>query len=448
MRTYEKSWIILVVGAVMVVLAVVAPIVVKRPQDIGKRGSREYSIRTSGLQPETRRVLVISAVVILLSAMVLLSYIEKLDSSLTSESRVVRLKRVCRIYKYLLITASVMFAGLAVFAVKGLLIVRHIQYAHLLHSRALADLGIVLVSGSMLLFHRVYLRGVRRTPPSVILAAKSKMITLKQEYDLLPQKFTKADIASLPIDWSRTASDYRCLRGRAIDETKPGFYTLVAMLLAAMVKHDKHLVDVAAGLTRDNVPEDEYLFLTGAVLCHLGFQDEGLAMLREAVELDHSASSVTTLAGYTQDIEEREDLANKVLSEDPKDCSAIGNLADAKYHRGEIEEADRILNKILELNPETSYALEFKGDICFDREEYEEALAFYRKIKARPVPVSLQFKMCRCYYSLGMMNKAKRIARKIEDTIVSAYDVEIEGGIKGARDLLAEILRSQAHPDK
>lgn len=448
MRMYEKSWMILIAGAAMVILGILAPIFIEIPEDIGKRGSREYSIMTSGLQPVTRRVLVASAVVILLCATTLLFYIEKLDGSLTSESRVVRLKRVCRIYKYLLITGSVMFAGLVVFAVEGLLTVRHIQYAHLLHSRALADLGILLVSGSMFLFYREYLRAVRRAPPSVILGAKRKMITLKQEYDLLPQKFNRADIASLPIGWMRAASDYQLFRNRAIGEPKPGFYTLIAMLLAALVKHDRHLVDVATKLTRENVTEDEYLFLAGAVLCNLGFQDEGLAMLREDVELDPSASSISTLASYTQDIEERERLADKVLSEDPDNCSALGNLADAKYHRHEIDEADRILNKILEIDHDAFYALEFKGDICFDREEYREALAFYRKIKARPLPVSLQFKICRCHYCLGMIKKAKRIARRIEDKIASAYDIEIEGGIEGARDLLAEILSSQAHPDK
>lgn len=106
------------------------------------------------------------------------------------------------------------------------------------------------------------------------------------------------------------------------------------------------------------------------------------------------------------------------------------------------------MNKILEIDHDAFYALEFKGDICFDREEYREALAFYRKIKVKPVPVSLQFKICRCYYSLGIINKAKRIARKIEDKIASAYDIEIEGGIEGARDLLAGILRPETHPDK
>jgi len=432
----------------MVILGVFAPIFVESPKDMGKRGSREYSIGTSGLQPETRRVLVTSAVVILLCATTLLFYIEKLDGSLTSETRVVRLKRVCRIYKYLLITGSVMFAGLVVFAVKGLLTVRHIQYAHLLRSRALADLGILLVSGSMFLFYREYLRAVRRAPPSVILAAKRKITTLKQEYDLLPQKFNKADIAALPIGWVRAASDYQRFRERAIAEYKPGFYTLVAMLLAALVKHEKHLVDVAVELTKDNVPTHEYLSLAGAALCDLGFQDEGLAMLRAAVESGPSNSSVVVLAARTPDIEEKESLSNKVLSEDPDDCDALRHLAYAKCCKGEVEEAERILNRIMELDPNNIYALECKGNICFDRKEYRKALTLYRKIKAKPVPISLQFKICRCYYSLGMMNKAKRIARKIEGKIASAYDVEIEGGIEGAQDLLAEILRSETHPDK
>jgi len=439
---------ILIAGAATVVVAIFAPIFVETPDDLGKRGSREYSVMTCGLQPDTRRVLSVSAAVILLSSGILLFYVEKLDGSLTSENRVVRLKRVCRIYKYLLTTGSVVFAGLAVFSVKGLLTVRHIECAHLLHSRALADLGVLLTCVSFFLFYRKYLGAIRTAPPSVILGAKRKMITLKQEYDLLPQKFSKADLASLPIGWRRAASDYRYFRERAIGEYKPGFYTLVAMLLAALVKHEKHLVDVAVELTKENVPTHEYLSLAGAALCDLGSEDEGLAMLRAAVESGPSNSSVVVLAARTPDIEEKESLSNRVLSEDPDDCDALRHLAYAKCCKGEIEEAERILNRVIELNPNSIYALEFKGNICFDRKEYRNALTLYHKIKARPVPISLQFKICRCYYSLGIMNKARRIARRIEDKIASAYDIEIEGGIEGARDLLAGILRSETHPDK
>jgi len=447
MKTNAKSRMILIVGIVMVVSAVFAPIVIESPKDIGKPGTREYSIMTSGLQPETRRVLGTSAAVILLCAMAFYFCIEKLDRSVTCESNVVRLKRFCRTYQYFLITASMMFAGQILFAIAGLLAVRHIEYAHLLHSRALGNLGILLVCGSMLLFPREYLKAIRIAPPSVVLAAKRKMTTLKQEYDLLPQKLNKADVASLPIGWGRTASDYRYFRERAIGEYKPGFYTLVAMLLAALVKHDKHLVDVAVELTKENVPTHLYLSLAGAALCDLGSEHEGLAMLRAAVESNPSDSYVTILAASTPDIEEKENLSNRVLSENPDDCDALRHLAYAKCSKGEIEKAERILNRIMELDPNNVYALECKGNICFDRKQYRNALTLYRKIKARPVPVSLQFKICHCYYSLGILNKAKRIARKIEDKIASAYGIEIEGGIEGARDLLTEILSSQAPPD-
>ena len=439
---------ILIAGAAMLVLGIFAPIFVESPKDMGKRGSREYSTTASGLQPEIRRVLGISAAVVFLCAIVVYFYIEKLARSVACESDVLRLKRLCRTYQYFLIIASVIFAGKIIFAVKGLLTVRHIQYAHLLHSEALANLGILLVCVSYFLSPREYMKSVRRAPASVILAAKRKMITLKQEYDLLPQKFTKADVASLPIAWMRAASDYRYLRGRAIGEYKPGLYTLVAMVLAALVKHDKHLVEVAAELTKDNVPTDEYLSLAGAALCDLGFQNEGLAMLRAAVESDPSNSTLTLLASSTQDIEEKENLSNRVLSDNPEDCDALRGLAYAKCCKGEVEEAEHILNRITELDPNNAYTLECKGDVCFYKKEYRKALTLYRKIEVKPVPVSLQFKICRCYYSLGIMNKAGRIARRIEDKIASAYDVEIEGGIEGARDLLAEILSSQAHPDK
>jgi len=431
----------------MLLLGIFASFVVESPEDIGKPGTREYSIMTSGLQPETRHALSISATVIYLCAVALYFYIEKLDGSLTCERDALRLKRHCKAYQYVLITAIMMFAGKTLFAVASLLTVRHIEYAHLLHSKALGNLGILLVCASMLLSPRDYLRAIRTAPPSVILAAKRKMTTLKQEYDLLPHRFNKADVASLPIGWSRAASDYQYFRERAIGEYKPGFYTLVAMLLAALVKHDKHLVAVAVELTKENVPTHPYLSLAGSALCNLGSEDEGLAMLRAAVESDPSDSHVTLLAASTPDIEEQESLSNRVLSKNPDDCDALRHLAHAKCSKGEIEEGERILNRIMELDPNNVYALECKGNICFDKKQYRNALKLYRMMKMKPVPVSLQFKICRCYYSLGIMNKAKRIARKIEGKIASAYDMEIEGGIEGARDLLTEILSSQVHPD-
>lgn len=442
MRKYQIVGILLIVGGAMVVSAILADFLGESPEDMGKRGTPEHSMIRSGLPPQARRILVTSTSVFLLCPAVLLFYIEKLDGSLTSEKHVVRLKRLCRIYKYSLTIVSAMLAGQVFLALAGLSRVNHIMFDHLLHSAALINLGAFLVSISMLLYYREYLKAVRRAPASVILESKRKMIDLKQEYDLLPKKLKKEEIASLPLGWIRWASDYPLFRDRAISEYKPGFYTLLSMLLIALVKHDKHLIDVAIRLTKDNVQRHEYLLFAGPVLCDLGFQGEGLAMLREALELDPSTSSVTMLAGYTQDIDEKERLANKVLSEDPEDYSALGDLADAKYHRDEIEEAGLILNRILELNPESSYALEFKGNICFDREEYQEALAFYRKIKAGTLPVSLQFKICRCYYSLGMVKKAKRIARKIENHIESAYEIDIEGGIEAAHSLLTEILNS------
>ena len=442
MRTHKKAWILLVIGAVILLSAILASFIVERPKDIRNPRSREYSIATSGLPPQTRRAITTSGVVLYFCAIALNFYIEKLDRSVISEQDVARLKRFCRTYQCLLMAASIVFGAQIVFAAKTLLSVHHVGYAHLLHSKVFGNVGILFICGSLLLFSRRYIKAIHATPPSAVLASKLKLKKLKQEYDLLPEKLKKEQIASLPLTRIRPASDYQLFRNSAIGEPKPGFYTLVAMLLVALVKHDKHLADLAGELTRDNVPEDEYLYLIGSSLCYLGFQEEGYAMLRKVVELDPSASSVAMLACYAQDIEEKRSLANKVLTKDPDNSSALLTLADAKYHGNETEEAEHILNKILEIDSDAFYALEMKGNICFDRGEYREAFAFYRTIKVRPLPVSLQFQICRCYYCLGMTKKAKRIARKIENHIKSAYEIDIEGGIEAAQALLNEILSS------
>ena len=77
---------------------------------------------------------------------------------------------------------------------------------------------------------------------------------MKQKYKFLPRRLKKEDIASAPIGWRNSLSDYQYFRKRAIKELEPGHSTLVAILMVAIAKHDRHLVDTAIELTKDNVP--------------------------------------------------------------------------------------------------------------------------------------------------------------------------------------------------
>lgn len=263
---------------------------------------------------------------------------------------------------------------------------------------------------------------------------------MKQKYNFLPRRLTKKEIALAPANWIRVLSGYSYRRRRAIWENKPGYNTLLATLMAAIAKKDRHLIDVATELTKENVPKHIFMSLVGSALCELGQKDDGLAMLRESVKWDSSPTLLLGLASETDDSGEEENLAKKVLNENPKDCDALRHLAYAHYVKGEREEAEHLIDKVLSIEPSNIYALENKASSCFNRGEYHKALDYLLKIDLKPTPVSLQLKVCHCYYLLGMTSKAKRIAKKIEDKIPRAYD--IEGGIESAQELLTEILNS------
>jgi tetratricopeptide (TPR) repeat protein len=265
---------------------------------------------------------------------------------------------------------------------------------------------------------------------------------MKQKYDFLPRKLTKEEIALAPGNWVRVLSHYPYRRRKALLEAKPGYHTLLAAVMAAIAQRDRHLIDIATELTKENVPKHIYLSLVSSALRCFGEKKEALEMVREAAKLNTSDSTLMDLATDTNDLDEKESLAQKVLCENPKDSEALRQLAYAKYFKGEREEAERLIDEILLNEPDNIYACEFKGNIHFDRREYQKALEQYLKVKRKmkPVPVSLQFKICHCYYLVGEISKAKSIAKNIEDKIACVCDLELE--LDHAQKLLNEILDS------
>lgn len=265
---------------------------------------------------------------------------------------------------------------------------------------------------------------------------------MKQKYDFLPRRLTKEEIALAPGNWVRVLSHYPYRRRRALWEAKPGYHTLLAAVMAAVAKRDRHLIDIATELTKENVPRHIHLSLVSSALRCFGEKEKALEMVREAAKLDTSASTLLGLATDTDDLDEKESLAKKVLNENPKDSEALRQLAYAKYFKGEREEAERLIEEILLNEPDNIYAREFKGNIYFDKEEYQKALEQYLqvKVKVKPTPVSLQLKICHCYYLVGKVSKAKRIAKNIEDKIACVCDLELK--LDRAQEILTEILNS------
>ncbi len=167
-------YIMFIAALVMFLLGTFAGRIIERPEELRKISASKYSIITSGLKPKSRRVLHSAAFVIFVCALVLLLYAQKLDKSLSCENDVLHLRRYCRIYQYLLITAGLINVALTIFAIRGLLNVTHIEYAHIFHSRVFGNFGCLLICIWFYLITRNYIKTLRRTPPSVILAAKAR----------------------------------------------------------------------------------------------------------------------------------------------------------------------------------------------------------------------------------------------------------------------------------
>lgn len=258
--------------------------------------------------------------------------------------------------------------------------------------------------------------------------------------NLLPRRLAKEEVLTAPMSWTRILSTYGIRRKKAMGEATAGYNTLCAMVIVAIAKSDRKWVDAAIDRTKENVPKHVYLSLGGSALCDLGFRDEGLAMLRDALKLHSSHSLMLSLAAVTDDLAEKESLAKQVLNENPEDSDALRHLAYAKYYRGEREKAEGLIDKILHNDADNLYALEYKGNICFDNGEYAEALAQYLKITLKPTPISIQFKICNCYHLLGMTGKAKKIAKSIHKRISATCGIDRD--IESATQLLVEVLSS------
>lgn len=93
---------------------------------------------------------------------------------------------------------------------------------------------------------------------------------MKQQYDFLPRRLSKEEIALAPANWVRVLSHYSYRRRRALWEKKPGYHTLLAPGMAAIAKKNRDLIDIAAKLTRDNVPRYIHLSLVSSALRSLG----------------------------------------------------------------------------------------------------------------------------------------------------------------------------------
>lgn len=163
-----------IAALVVFILAFLVPYVIERPKDLGKIGTREYSIKTTGLSTKSHLLLNASSFLIFGCALALFFYAQKLDKSLACENDVLRLRRYSAIFQFLLITAGVINIMRITLAITGLLTIQHINYAYIFHSKLFFYLGCLLVCIWFFLGTRKYIKTLQTVPPSVILAAKRR----------------------------------------------------------------------------------------------------------------------------------------------------------------------------------------------------------------------------------------------------------------------------------
>lgn len=258
----------------------------------------------------------------------------------------------------------------------------------------------------------------------------------------LPKQFSKKELELIPPHWRVLLVKYKYSRKKALKEEKPAFCTFITMLMAAIVTGNIKLVDKAIKLTEDNIPKNLFLFFVGSILCDFGQKEDGLAFLRDLVELDPSSRYILALATDTEDMDEKENLAKKVLEENPKNYEALRHLAHAKYFKGEKEEAVHIIDELLSNEPNNMYALEYRGNVYFDEENYDQALQRYLKIKRKYKSVDLKLRICHCYYRLGKIKKAKKIANKFKGKLNSVFNLDLDITREEAEEILAEVLNA------
>ena len=169
MKPFLK-YVMFITVLVMLVIGTFAP----KPKDAYKISPHELSLRTSGLPPNGRLLLFALFTVVFACVLVLFLYLYKLDNSLTCENDILRLRRYCRIYHYLLLIAGIISVTRIILAIFGLSTIQHIKYTHILHSGVWEGLAGLFLCVGFFLFTRKYIKSIQTVSPSVILAAKRK----------------------------------------------------------------------------------------------------------------------------------------------------------------------------------------------------------------------------------------------------------------------------------
>ena len=128
------------------------------------------------------------------------------------------------------------------------------------------------------------------------------------------------------------------------------------------------------------------LHLLGIIAHQVGRAEQGLQMIRQAIEINPRValfhSNLGEMSRLLGQCDEAIQHGEKAVSLDPSSATALSNLGVAYYDKGNLEKAEFYQKKALSIQPGLVPALNNMGSICRDKKDKEGALVYYRKALA------------------------------------------------------------------
>lgn len=208
------------------------------------------------------------------------------------------------------------------------------------------------------------------------------------------------------------------LRKEARKEEPPGLATLYLGAAESDRHGDASYVEEAARCVGDNVPEDLVLQVVGATKYDLGSREDGLDLMRKAVQLNPSRKNILVFATRLDDSRENDyeaiRLYERLLENNDEDVNALLGWAAIAGEQGQATEAQEALRKLLRLLPEDPKAHYELGNILEREDEPAFALLLFQRAVElghwRPQVVWVG--IADCYLKLGKPTKAARAVKK------------------------------------
>ncbi|MGD0077899.1 MAG: tetratricopeptide repeat protein [Sedimentisphaerales bacterium] len=240
------------------------------------------------------------------------------------------------------------------------------------------------------------------------------------KYLIVYKKFSLRQTQLMPEDWGKVAwYHYPRFRKKALKENPPSFSFLMTCIIQAVYLKDKSLIDKAVEIVKATMKETDILIFTGSALCAIGYKDEGLTKLREAVKQNPCIRTFFALSNSLQDPEdfdEKSVLCRQILKENPNDIDALRGLIFVSINQNKFEEAKKYLNQALQLSPKNYTILESHAELLFRTGDFESALKQYKRaqklsFKFRDVRICQQ--IAYCYHNLGKSKETQKAAIKM-----------------------------------